>query len=79
MTDHKYKRILLIDDEEDIREVVSLTLADAGFQVETAADGIMGIDACRRFNPHVVITDIRMPRMDGIQVLEKIKADMKKE
>jgi two-component system, NtrC family, sensor kinase len=68
-------RILLIDDEEDIREVVSLTLADAGFQVETAADGKLGINACRNFQPHVVITDIRMPRMDGIQVLEAIKTN----
>ncbi len=68
-------RILLIDDEEDIREVASLTLADAGFQVETAADGVEGIHACREFQPHVVITDIRMPRMDGIQVLEEIKTN----
>jgi two-component system, NtrC family, sensor kinase len=68
-------RILLIDDEEDIREMLSLALSDAGFQVATAADGFLGIAACRDFNPHVVITDIRMPRMDGIQVLEAIKTD----
>lgn len=66
-------RILLIDDEEDIREVVSLILDEAGFQVDTAADGVLGLEACRNFDPHVVITDIRMPRMDGIEVLEEIK------
>ncbi len=66
-------RILLIDDEEDIRDVVSLSLTDAGFQVQTAADGLLGIKACREFQPHVVITDIRMPRMDGIEVLESLK------
>lgn len=66
-------RILLIDDEEDIRDVVALVLTEAGFQVETAADGILGLDVCQKFHPHVVITDIRMPRMDGIRVLEEIK------
>jgi PAS domain S-box-containing protein len=67
-------RILLIDDEQDIRDVIALVLTEAGFQVETAADGILGINACQKFHPHVVITDIRMPRMDGIRVLEEIKA-----
>lgn len=67
-------RILLIDDEEDIREVVALILTEAGFTVETAADGLLGLDACRNFAPHVAITDIRMPRMDGIRVLEEIKS-----
>jgi two-component system, NtrC family, sensor kinase len=66
-------RILLIDDEEDILEVVSLALADSGWTVETAADGVFGIESCREFQPHVVITDIRMPRMDGLAVLEEIK------
>lgn len=73
MSDTSNSRILLIDDEQDIREVVSLTLTDAGYQVETAADGVMGINACRNYKPHIVITDIRMPRMDGIQVLAEIK------
>lgn len=68
-------RILLIDDEKDILDVVSMTLADAGFDVHTASDGLLGLEACRDFQPHVAITDIRMPRMNGIELLEQIKAN----
>ncbi len=72
-------RVLIIDDEEDIREVVCLALTDAGYNVETAADGILGLERCQSLDPQIVLTDIRMPRMDGIQLLERIKqqyADM---
>ena len=65
--------VLIIDDEADIREVTALTLVDAGYEVETAADGIEGLARCEPFAPRIVITDIRMPGMDGLQVLEKIK------
>ena len=75
MAHHKNRRILLIDDEEDIRDVISLVLRDAGYTVETAADGVSGLAACRTFSPHIVITDIRMPRMDGLTVLKQIKTD----
>jgi PAS domain S-box-containing protein len=68
-------RILLIDDEKDILDVVSVTLADAGFDVHTAGDGLQGLEACQDFQPHIAITDIRMPRMDGIELLEHIKAE----
>ncbi len=65
--------VLIIDDEADIRDVTALTLVDAGYRVETAADGIEGLARCEQFAPSIVITDIRMPGMDGLQVLEKIK------
>jgi len=65
--------VLIIDDEQDIREVTALTLMDAGYRVETAADGAEGLARCEQFYPRIVITDIRMPGMDGIQVLETIK------
>ena len=51
----------------------ALTLVDAGYLVETAADGAAGLARCEQFSPRIVITDIRMPGMDGIQVLETIK------
>ncbi len=66
--------ILLIDDEEDIREVMAVTLTDAGHTVRTAADGAAGIRLCSEAPPQIVITDIRMPGMDGLQVLERLKA-----
>jgi two-component system, NtrC family, sensor kinase len=66
--------VLIIDDEQDIRDVTALTLEDAGYRVRTAADGTEGLTCCERFAPRIVITDIRMPGLNGIQVLETIKA-----
>jgi two-component system NtrC family sensor kinase len=66
-------RIVLIDDEQDIREVLSISLQDAGFNVKTAADGTAGIELCNKFEPQIVITDIRMPGLDGLQVLATVK------
>jgi len=65
--------IVLIDDEEDIREVMSLALADAGYEVQTAPDGETGLRMCTASPPQIVITDIRMPGMNGLQVLERVK------
>jgi two-component system, NtrC family, sensor kinase len=73
MSNNTNWRILVIDDEPDVREVVALALADEGYTVDTAADGQAGVEQCRDFDPQIVITDIRMPRMDGIQVLEHLK------
>jgi PAS domain S-box-containing protein len=66
-------KIVLIDDEEDIREVMTLTLQDAGYIVHAAADGAAGLQLCEDTSPQIVITDIRMPGMDGLQVLESVK------
>ena len=66
-------KIVVIDDEEDIRQVISVVLADAGFEVATARDGEEGIKICSKFSPQIVLTDIRMPIMDGLQVLEVLK------
>jgi PAS domain S-box-containing protein len=65
--------IVLIDDEEDIRDVMSAALADAGYTVRTAPDGEAGLTLCIETAPQIVITDIRMPGMDGLQVLERVK------
>jgi signal transduction histidine kinase len=68
------QRILVIDDEQDICDVLALTLKDSGYQVITAFDGPTGLERCREFEPQIVITDIRMPQMDGLAVLETLKA-----
>ncbi len=65
--------IVLIDDEADIRDVMTLSLQDSGYRVLTAPDGPSGIRLCEAFNPQIVITDIRMPGMNGIQVLQVLK------
>ncbi len=66
-------KIALIDDEEGIRKVMRITLEDAGYIVETAPDGKAGVQLCESFSPQIVITDVRMPEMDGIQVLDTVK------
>ncbi|WP_299978655.1 hybrid sensor histidine kinase/response regulator [Desulfobacula sp.] len=66
-------KILLIDDDEDIRDIMSITLKDAGYSVICAPDGHTGIMLATREEPHIIITDIKMPGMNGLEVLEKIK------
>ncbi len=66
-------KIVIIDDEKDILDVVSMTLKDAGHTVMTAENGEDGLLLCREVIPQIVITDIRMPKMDGIQVLGELK------
>jgi PAS domain S-box-containing protein len=66
-------KIVLIDDEEDIRDVLSLALRDSGYEVVSAPDGKSGLQMCEKISPQIVITDIRMPGMDGLQVLETLK------
>lgn len=65
--------ILLIDDEQGIRNVLHITLAHAGFRVVTAADGETGLSIFKELGPEIVITDIKMPGIDGIEVLRQVK------
>ncbi|WP_320044621.1 response regulator [uncultured Desulfobacter sp.] len=68
-------KIVLIDDEPGIRKVTAIVLEDWGYQVETAENGEAGLKACAAFLPQIVITDIKMPGMDGLCVLETIGND----
>jgi two-component system, chemotaxis family, chemotaxis protein CheY len=69
------KRILTIDDSKTIRDMLMLTLADAGFDVVQAVDGQDGLDVLEREQFDVVITDINMPRMDGYEVIRRLRSD----
>lgn len=73
----KQARILIVDDEEDILEVLSYNLSKEGYLVETANDGHKALDVADEFNPHLIILDIMMPEMDGIEVCQKLKANPK--
>jgi PAS domain S-box-containing protein len=73
MSDFSNWKILLIDDEKDIRDVLTISLQDAGYEVVAEADGAAGLLRCEAIAPQIVITDVRMPGMDGIQLLEAIK------
>jgi two-component system alkaline phosphatase synthesis response regulator PhoP len=67
------QKILVVDDEEDILEILKYNLLKEGFQVETAADGVTAIQIAQDFDPHLIILDIMMPGMDGIEVCQKLR------
>ncbi|HCG05651.1 MAG TPA: histidine kinase [Desulfovibrio sp.] len=67
--------LLLVDDEEGIRTVLSLLLADMGCAVRTAASGAEALAMVRATPPAVLLTDVRMPGMDGIDLLRAVKAE----
>ncbi len=69
------KKILLVDDEDGIRNVLGITLADSGYDVLTAASGEEGLALFRTHSPPLVLTDIKMPGMGGIELLKKIKEE----
>ena len=67
--------LLLADDEEGIRKVLGIALADSGYHVLTAADGASALEVFRRERPAIVLTDLRMPGIDGIELLRTIKTE----
>jgi signal transduction histidine kinase len=69
------QKILLVDDEEGIRKVLDISLSDSGFKVFTAESGKEALDIFRKMRPPIVLTDIKMPGMDGIELLQKIKEE----
>jgi len=69
------KRILTIDDSKTMRDMLMLTLSDAGYEVLQAVDGQDGIDVLGDKRVDVVITDINMPRMDGYDVIRSLRAN----
>lgn len=69
------KTILLVDDETDIRAVLSLPLTDLGYRVWEAETGSQALEIFRTIRPSIVLTDIKMPGMDGIELLQKIKRE----
>ncbi|MFD2586462.1 response regulator transcription factor [Croceitalea marina] len=63
-------RILLVDDEPDILEIVSYNLASEGYEVFTAKNGVEGVAKAKKKHPHLIILDVMMPEMDGIEACE---------
>ncbi|MFO1422190.1 MAG: SpoIIE family protein phosphatase [Candidatus Competibacteraceae bacterium] len=68
-------RILTIDDEDLVREILTAYLEDSGFEVIQAGDGRTGIDLIGREQPDLVLCDLRMPGMDGLQVIAAVTRD----
>ncbi len=66
-------RILLVDDEPDILEFVSYNLLREGFQVQTAPNGVEALKIAEQFVPHLVLLDVMMPEMDGMETCRRMR------
>ena len=66
-------KILLVDDEPDILEIVGYNLQNEGYQIFTAANGNEAVEMSKKNNPHLILLDVMMPEMDGIEACEKIR------
>lgn len=66
-------KILLVDDEPDILEIVSYNLSSEGYEVFTAKNGVEAVAKAKKRNPHLIIMDVMMPEMDGIEACEVIR------
>jgi two-component system alkaline phosphatase synthesis response regulator PhoP len=67
-------KILLVDDEPDILEILSYNLIAEGYTVLTAANGLEAVKSAKKNQPHLIIMDVMMPEMDGIEACEQIRA-----
>src|SRR5256714_143328 len=72
--EHKKKRILVVDDHEDNIELLRARLEARGYEVEGASDGQAALDAVERTCPDLILLDVMMPRMDGMEVVRRLKA-----
>jgi two-component system alkaline phosphatase synthesis response regulator PhoP len=66
-------KILLVDDEPDILEIVGYNLKNEGYSVYTACNGIEAVKSAKKITPNLILLDIMMPEMDGIEACEKIR------
>src|SRR4030095_8939991 len=66
-------KIILVDDEPDILEIVGYNLSQEGYQIVTAENGKQAIEVAKKELPHLIIMDVMMPEMDGIEACENIR------
>jgi two-component system phosphate regulon response regulator PhoB len=69
------EKILVVDDEPDVLELVQYNLTKAGFQVRTVSDGAEAVKQVREAPPDLIVLDLMMPEIDGIEVCKLIRAD----
>ncbi|MCK6540139.1 MAG: response regulator [Anaerolineales bacterium] len=73
----KLKRILCIEDEPEMIDLIRLILGRRGFEVKGANGGVQGLEMIRKEKPDLILLDLMMPDMDGWEVYQQIKADEK--
>lgn len=66
-------KVLVVDDEESILELLKYNLQKEGYDVKVASNGLAGIDLARKFKPDVVLLDVMMPLMDGVEACRKLR------
>ena len=75
MNDSRKIKILVIDDDPFILDMYVLKFKDQGFEIDTATDGKMGLEKIKSFKPNIVLLDVVMPKMDGFDVMKKLKEE----
>ena len=68
-------RLLLVDDDEVIVELLTLRLKAQGYEIQTAADGNLGYEAAARFKPHIIVCDVVMPNVDGPTFCRRMRSE----
>lgn len=75
MADHRKVKILIVDDDPDFAEIVSTKLKKEGFEVAVAKSGDLGVSIAKESHPDLILMDVKMPVMNGIQAFYKLKDD----
>lgn len=70
-------KVLVVDDDERIIEMIKAALEDKGIEVISASNGLEGIEKAKKENPDLILMDIKMPVVDGLEALENLKQDQK--
>lgn len=70
------KKIFIIEDEQSLREILTMRLKEAGFEIEVAVDGAEALEKLKTIKPDLILLDIILPKINGFEVLEKIKEDL---
>lgn len=73
MANKTVHRVLVVDDEEPIQELLRYNLEKSGYEVKTAGDGFKAIELARKFQPDLVLLDIMMPKMDGVETCRQLR------
>jgi DNA-binding response OmpR family regulator len=68
-------RVLVVEDDEDIADVLRRSLRGEGYEVRTSADGVDALDVAAGFVPDLVVLDLGLPRLDGVEVCRRLRAD----